>query len=167
VKRLAGLSLLILSFVFAATAAADTGTWGKWEPTFQGPISVPAGAVCSFPVTAEPVREDLRIRYHFDEAGNPDGYQVVGSLIARITNTATGVSVVRNLSGHGTVMFQPDGSWDADVEGGFLVFFRSADQPANQLLYFDGRTLLHGLPTGEKALVGSAGHTENLCETLA
>ena len=166
-KRLASLSLLILSLVFAATAAADTGPWGKWEPTFQGPISVPAGAVCSFPVTAEPVNEDLRIRYHFDEAGNPDGYQVVGTLIARITNTATGASAVRNLSGHGTVMFQPDGSWDAVVEGGFLVFFRSGDRPSHQLLFFDGRTVLHGLPTGEKALVSSTGNTENLCETLA
>jgi hypothetical protein len=167
VKRLVTFGILVFALGAAGAAAADGGSWSKWEPTYQGPISTPAGTVCSFPVTAEPVRQNLRIRYHYDEAGNQDGYQVVGPLIARVTNTATGESVVRNLSGHGTVMFQPDGSWDAVVNGGFLIFFRAGDEPANALLFFHGHTVLHGTPTGQKTLVSYTGRGENLCDTLA
>ena len=118
-------------------------------------------------MTAEPVSQNLRLRYHYDDAGNADGYEVAGPLIARVTNTSTGKSVVRNLSGQGTVLFGPDGSWDAVVNGGFLILFRAGDEPANALLFFQGHTVLHGLPTGEKTLVSHTGQGENLCETLA
>jgi hypothetical protein len=166
-KRLVILGILVAALGAVGAAAAEGGSWGNWEATEQGPISVPAGAVCSFPVTAEPVRQNLRLRYHYDNAGNADGYEVVGPLIARITNTATGTSVVRNLSGQGTVLFAPDGSWDAVVNGGFLIFFRAGDEPANDLLFFEGQTVLHGLPTGEKTLLSHTGQGENVCETLA
>ena len=165
-KRLVIFAIVVFALGAVGTAAAG-GSWSNWEPTEQGPISVPAGTVCSFPVTAEPVRQDLRLRYHYDDAGNPDGYEVVGPLIARVTNTSTGASVVRNLSGQGIVMFAPDGSWDAIVNGGFLIFFRAGDDPANALLYFTGHTVLHGSPTGQKTLVSHTGPGENLCDTLA
>lgn len=167
--RLAALvvSVLALALGGVATAATGSGSYGPWEPTYQGPITAPAGAVCSFEVTAEPVREDLRVRYHYDAAGNVDGYQAKGLLIARITNTETGASVVRNLSGPGTVTFNPDGSYDAVVEGNFLVFFLAQDDPANQLLLLTGRTFLHGAPSGEKTLAAHSGPVENLCDTLS
>jgi hypothetical protein len=148
-------------------ATADTESWGPWEPTYQGPITVPAGTVCPFAVSAEPLRQRLQIRYRYDEAGNPTGYQVVGPLIGLITNTETGASVERNLSGLGTVMFNPDGSWEAVVEGNFLVFFRSADTPANRLLLFNGRTVLEGTASGAKMLASVSGATEDLCATLS
>lgn len=166
-KRLVTFGMLVFALGAAGAATAGVGSWGSWEPTFQGPISVPAGVVCSFPVTVEPVHEDLRIRYHFDEAGSPDGYEVVGPLIARVTNTTTGASVVRNLSGQGIVLFQQDGSWDAVVNGGFLIFFLTGDEPASALLYLTGHTVLHGSPAGQKMLVSYTGPREKLCETLA
>src|SRR5438093_10707599 len=143
-KRFAMLASLVSAFALCGiqAAGAATGSWGRWEPTYQGAITAPAGTVCPFAVSAEPVGQRLQIRYHYDEAGNPDGYQVGGLLIGRITNTETGASVERNLSGLGTVMFNPDGSWNAVVEGNFLVFFRSQDTPSNQLLLFKGRTVL-------------------------
>ena len=165
-RRLVTFCLIVLALGAAGTALADAGSWSKWEPTYQGPISVPAGTTCAFPITAEPVRQDLRIRYHSDETGNLDGYEVVGPLIARITNTSTGASVIRNLSGEGIVIFQPDGSWDAVVNGGFLIFFRAGDEPANALLFYTGHTVLHGSPTGQKTLVSHTSPAENLCETL-
>src|SRR5204862_7763665 len=106
-KRLAAVLLSIAALALAAagaTLAAD-GSYGPWEATYQGPITAPAGVVCPFTVTAEPVREDLRVRYHYDAGGNVDGYEASGQLVGRITNTATGTSVVRNLSGPGTVTF--------------------------------------------------------------
>jgi hypothetical protein len=169
-KRLAAvfLSTFALALVGAgATSAADGNGYGPWEPTFQGPITAPAGVVCPFAVTAEPVREDLRVRYHYDAAGNVDGYEATGQLIARITNDETGASVVRNLSGPGTVTFSADGSYDAVVHGDFLVFFLGQDNPSHQLLLLSGTTLLHGAPSGAKTLVSNSGHVENLCETLA
>jgi hypothetical protein len=168
-KRFAAVSLSTIAFAcvgVARTAAAD-GSYGPWQSTFQGPISAPAGSVCSFAVTAEPVREDLRFRYHYDSAGNVDGYQATGQLIGLITNTETGASVVRNLSGPGTVTFNPDGSYDAVVDGDFLVFFLAQDSPASGLLLFAGRTVLHGTAGGAKTLVSYTGQIENLCDTLA
>jgi hypothetical protein len=169
-KRLAAIFLgtLALALAGAATStAADDGSYGPWEPTYQGPITAPAGVVCPFTVTAEPVREDLRVRYHYDSAGNVDGYQATGQLIGRITNEETGASVVRNLSGPGTVTFNPDGSYDAVASGGFLIFFLAQDNPSHELLLLSGSTVLHGAPDGAKTLVSHSGDVENLCGTLA
>jgi hypothetical protein len=168
-KRLAAvfLSVVALALAGAGTSSAADGSYGPWESTYQGPITAPAGVVCPFTVTAEPVREDLRVRYHYDSAGNVDGYEATGQLIARITNVETGTSVVRNLSGPGTVTFNPDGSYDAVVSGDFLVFFLPQDTPSSELLLLSGHTVLHGAPSGEKTLVSSSGQVENLCDTLA
>ena len=166
-KRLAMIGIAVLALCAVNAAAAGEGSWSPWEPTFQGAITVPAGFVCPFGISAEPVREDLRIRYHYDEDGNIDGDQVVGPLIARITNTATGASVVRNLSGLGTVFYQPDGSWNAVLNGNLLLFLRATDTPSSQLLLIHGQSVLHGSPTGQKTLVSHTGGVENLCETLA
>jgi len=167
-KRLVTVIIGIVFFAGAVGAAtAAEGSWGPWESTYQGPISVPAGLVCSFPVQADPVRQDLAVRYRYDEAGNPDGYQVKGVLIGRITNLDTGASVERNLSGFGTVVFNPDGSWEAVVTGPFLVFFRTGDSPSNKLLLLSGHTVLRGDPTGVKTLVSQSGRSEDLCTTLS
>jgi hypothetical protein len=159
-------ALAVTAFT-AAPSAAASGSWGPWEPTEQGPINAPAGVVCPFPVSAVPVEQHLLLRYHYDDAGVIDGYEATGSLVGRFTNTDTGQSVVRNLSGPGTVTFGSDGSYDAVVSGNFAVFFLAGDTPANELLILSGHTVLHGSPTGEKTLVSSTGQTENLCETLA
>jgi len=169
-KRFATIALSFFALVVCATGAgkaAATGSWGPWESTYQGPITAPAGVVCPFEVTAEPVMENLRIRYHYDGAGNIDGYEVTGPLVARVTNTENGKSVRRNLASKGTVFFNPDGSYDAVVDGNFLLFFLDGDNPAHELLLLTGRTVLHGSPTGEKTLVSAKGRSENLCETLA
>jgi len=111
--------------------------------------------------------ENLKLRYHHDSAGNIDGYEVAGPLIARVTNTENGKSIQQNLASKGTVFFNPDGSYDAVVDGNFLIFFLGGDNPAHELLLLTGSTVLHGSPTGEKTLVSTNGRTENLCETLA
>jgi hypothetical protein len=168
-KRFAAVSLSTVAFALlgAGTTTAADGSYGPWQPTYQGPITAPAGVVCPFEVTAEPVRQDLRVRYHYDAAGNVDGYEASGQLMGRITNTETGASVVRNLSGPGTVTFTPDGSYDAVVAGDFLVFFLAQDNPSNELLLLAGRTVLHGAVDGTKTLVSHSGHMENLCDTLS
>jgi hypothetical protein len=168
-KRLVAVSLtaLALALCAAGAASADGGSWGPWEPTFQGPITAPAGVVCTFAISAEPVRQHMLIRYHYDDAGTVDGYQVTGPLVARITNVETGASVELNLASFGTVTLNPDGSYDAVVEGNFLVFFTSGESPSNELLLLVGRTVLHGSATGTKTLVSASGRTEDLCQTLA
>ena len=158
---------LMLALCGTEAASAGEGSWSRWEPTSQGAITVAAGVVCPFGVSAEPVRQDLRIRYHTNDAGAVDGYEVTGPLVGRITNTETGASVVRNLSGLGVVTLNPDGSYDALADGNFLLFFRTGDSPSNELLLLHGRTLLHGSPTGQKTLVSSTGRSEDLCKTLA
>src|SRR5919204_5569323 len=87
-KRVAALTFGFLAIVLAGagTTAAAEGSYGPWEPIDQAPIAAPAGLVCPFTVTAEPVLQKLRIRYHYEDAGAVDGYQVTGLLVARITN---------------------------------------------------------------------------------
>jgi hypothetical protein len=167
-KRLVIVSLAFCALALGASqAAAADGSWGSWEPTFQGPISVDAGVVCPFAVSAEPVHEDLAVRYHYDETGAIDAYQFKGPLVARITNLDTGASVVRSLSGFGTVTPHEDGSYDAVFEGGLLLFQRAGDTPSSELLLLTGRTELHGSPTGVKTVVSASGQSEDLCQTLA
>jgi hypothetical protein len=167
-KRFLTLSLSVFALAsWPAGAASAGGSYGPWEPTYQGPITAPAGFVCSFPVFAEPLRQNMQLRYHYDSAGSIDGYQVKGPLVARITNLNTGASLERNLASFGTVTLNPDGSYDAVVTGNFLVFFLAGDTPSNQLLLLVGRTVLHGTPTGEKELVDRSGLRQDLCETLA
>jgi hypothetical protein len=151
----------------AAQAAAADGSWGPWEPTFQGPISVPAGAVCPFAVSAGPVHEDLAVRYHYEDTGAIDAYELKGPLVARITNLESWASVVRSLSGFGTVIPHADGPYDATFEGGLLLFLGSGDSPSSELLLLTRRTVLHGSPTGVKTVVSASGQSEDLCRTLA
>jgi hypothetical protein len=167
-KRLVAISLAFCALALgAAQAAAADGSWGPWEPTFQGPISVAAGVVCPFAVSAEPVHEDLAVRYHYDDTGAIDAYQFKGPLVARITNVESGASVDRSLSGFGTVTPHADGSYDAVFEGGLLLFMGSGDSPSSELLLLTGRTELHGSPTGAKTVVSASGQSEDLCQTLA
>ncbi len=168
-KRFVMLASIVSALALCAVGAASvgTGSWGSWEPTYQGPIVAPAGAVCAFPVSAEPVSQNLRLRYHFDEAGNADGYEVVGPLVARITNTATGASIERNLASKGTVLFAEDGSWEAVVDGNFLIFFTAQDNPSTELLLLAGRTVLRGTATGAKTLVSANGRSEDVCAALS
>lgn len=168
-KRIVTLASIVSALALCAVpaASAGTGSWGSWEPTYQGPIAAPAGAVCPFPVSAEAVSQDLRLRYHFDEAGNADGYEIVGPLVARITNTVTGASIERNLASKGTVFFAEDGSWEAVVDGNFLIFFTERDSPSTELLLLSGRTVLRGTATGAKTLVTADGRREDVCATLS
>ena len=66
-KRLAAvfLSIFALALFSAGTISAADGSYGPWQATYQGPITAPVGVVCPFTVTAEPVREDIRVRYHY------------------------------------------------------------------------------------------------------
>jgi hypothetical protein len=160
------LALCVLA-LGAATAAAADGSWGSWEPTSQGPVGIPAGAVCPFAVAAEPVHQNLAVRYHYDASGAIDAYEFKGSLLARITNLDTGASTERSLSGFGTVTPHPDGSYDAVFEGGLLLLLGGGDSPSSELLLLTGRTVLHGSPTGVKTVVAASGASEDLCQTLA
>jgi hypothetical protein len=167
-KRLVTISFALCALALgAATAAAADGSWGSWEPTFQGPISVPEGVVCPFAVSAEPIREDLAVRYHYDTSGAIDAYEFKGPLLARITNLDTGTSVVRSLSGLGSVVPHADGSYDAVFEGGLLLFLGRGDSPSSELLLLTGRTVLHGSATGVKTVIATSGESEDLCRTLA
>jgi hypothetical protein len=167
-KRFLTVSLAFFALALcAAQTAVAGGSWGTWDATYQGPISVPAGIVCPFAVSAEPVMQHMEVRYHSSDDGTIDAYQVKGPLVARVTNTDTGASLVRNLASFGTVTLNPDGSYDALVTGNFLVFFTGGESPANELLLLTGRTVLHGSAAGVKTLVSRSGRSEDLCKTLA
>jgi hypothetical protein len=161
-------SLAIIGLLSLATiASADTATRSKREFLPEQGFSYPPGEVCPFPVRVDIVRNDQYVTHHYDQQGNLVSDSITGALVVRVTNTATGTSVERNLAGKGIIEYNPDGSLTFDGTGHFLAGFHGADSPRNQLLVFSGHTIVDISATGRKTLVSNDGAAEDLCVTLA
>jgi len=169
-QSLVGMAVAVaVAGVLAMTsiASAATATRSKREFLPEQGFSYPPGEVCSFPVTVDIFRNDQYVTHHYDDEGNLVSDSITGALIVRITNTATGTSVERNLAGQGVVTYNSDGSLTFSGNGHFLAGFHTTDSPANQLLVFSGNTVVDISSTGRKTLVSSDGIAEDLCMTLA
>jgi hypothetical protein len=106
----AALSVLFVLAIVGPARAQVGVTRGDRMPLPEAPFSYPAGEVCAFPVSVtNPVQQEF-ITYLCDDEGNVVGATITGKLIATITNTATGESVDRILTGLGTISFGSDGS---------------------------------------------------------
>lgn len=154
------------ALALAGTAAGAGGSgWSSWQPYRSKPFSYAAGDVCAFPVRVTPTVDRERIRTHTDAAGNVDLEEVTGTLFTRITNTATGASVVRNLSGKG-VFELGRGTMTLDVAGHAMSGFHAGDAPAHELLVFSGNTQIVFHADGTRTLTRQNGTAEDLCTTL-
>lgn len=59
-------------------------------PVPSGPVDVPAGVVCDFPMHSEPIVDEVRTRVLATYSdGSPKRQAFVGDLVVRVTNTAT------------------------------------------------------------------------------
>jgi hypothetical protein len=100
----------------------------------------PAGTRCPFGLRGEVLRDRELIRTlstHPD--GSPDLEEIIGPLVFRLTNTETGRSVVRNLSGTGLLDHGTDGSFVLYLVGGhFGAGLAPGDPGGPAWLYFTG-----------------------------
>jgi len=94
------------------------------------PVSLPAGQYCqgfdaliTFPDFNQYIRQ---------ETIAPDGtktWHITGHARATVTNQATGKAVSFNISGPGTLVIHPDGSFSGDVAGPNLLWTAQGNLP--------------------------------------
>lgn len=158
------LAVLALSVSGSQAALADPPTR---EPLVADPLSFGAGEVCSFPLTLSAERNRQQIISFSDGRIN-----IVGSFWTRVTNDATGESIILNTSGPGFITPNPDGTVTLKVTGKSLFYFFPGDLGPGQpgaLLNMTG-LVVETLPADFSAILSfthTGGTTENLCETLA
>jgi len=159
---------LALVLALSSPAAANPAvTRGERSPLAETDRSYAAGEVCGFPMTVTfPVQQEF-ITNLFDENGTLVGATITGKLVARVTNTASGASVDRTLTGLGTLTFGADGSETIDVGGTIGIAFRGTDSPANEFDIVTGSSVLRIAADGTRTLLSSDGAIEDLCLTLA
>jgi hypothetical protein len=123
--------------------------------------------MCDFAVLAEVVVDNEYITTYFDKAGNPTRAHISGRLVVRLTNMETDASVVRNISGPGTLLFgdrfvlKATGPW-------LFAFLPGELGPGSppMLIINKGQFWL-GTRGGHQAILRQTGTQEDVCATLA
>jgi len=130
VIALAATAALLGAAAPASASAGSTQDGGvlvnrPWEPLPAPPFDLAAGAYCDFPVHGEATVNKVRTKV-IEEY--PDGSPKVqiggGALKFRLTNTATGASMIADAGGSAVFHFFPDGTKTWDVVGPVLGTFR-------------------------------------------
>jgi hypothetical protein len=127
-------------------------------------LSIPSGA-CLFPVSFHVVTNNAHTITWFDAEGNPVRTIIQGKVVLEITNMDTETSVIRNVSGPGTITY-------ADllfVGRGSQLFFFFPDElgtgsPGSMFINRGRVVEFLGEP---RKIISQTGVQEDLCETLS
>ena len=167
IRSLVAVLLVLLALLPASAALADKPTR---EPLpAPEPLEFAAGEVCAFPVRIEAVDSKNKAVTFTDEDGNPVRQIITGTLRMRVTNLATGESLVVNVSGPGFLTFTADGLATVTLGGRGLLFLRAGiDAPPAGVFLVSGRLVLAIGPAGEVTeIVSRTGQLQDLCAALA
>jgi hypothetical protein len=154
----------------AAATAPPTGAHiDGWQRVVTQPFTSPAGDLCPFELHSEPLVDQVYVRTTatFPD-GSPQRQQYAGPLVVRLTNTATGAAIVRNLSGAAVVTYAADGSYDFRILGPAAVGFRAyrGDNLPTGFYVLRGVHVVHFAADGTRTLTVDRGGEENTCVTL-
>ena len=157
------------SLIMAATLLALAGPAAAKAPVREfiehADFEFPAGEVCSFAVSVESLRGRGHSRV-WEEEDATVHTKITGSLVARLTNLATGESVVRNLSGPVDQWEHPDGTATVINRGHTLAWLTPAE--GGPALWAQAGTILWSVDEeGLFSVVRQTGRTEDLCATLS
>jgi hypothetical protein len=151
-------------FILAVGASPAAATKPVREPTPDFEFEFAAGEVCSFAIEGTTLVNRGYTTTFFDPNGNPVMQIISGTLIVQVTNLDTGTSVVRNISGPGTITFAPDGGFTLEANGAWL-FVTLPGGPS--LAYINkGRIVFEFTPDGQINVLMQQGIQEDLCATL-
>lgn len=170
VKRMACALAAAALIVGVSGGTASAEEQSDWIPYHQPDITSPAGRSCDFEVYEHVLRDHERYRV---AETYPDGStkreEWTGLLVMRFTNTETGESVVRNLTGRGDYVYGQDGSWELrNVGGHFAAGLHPGDDPGPGIYWVSGSGYVVAQDaSGHRTLTEGNGRMENLCETLA
>lgn len=146
--------------------AASTAA-GGWHRYHAQPFTAPAGTLCPFRVHSQVLfdREYVRTTRAYPD-GSPRTQQYVGPLVVRVTNTATGHSVRRDLSGRAVVQYARNGSFTYQLQGPVAVGFHPGDSLPPGYYVLRGEHTVHFTADGTRTITADEGTEENLCHTL-
>lgn len=169
-KRLAcslAAAALVVGTTGGAAAADEKSPWIRYH---QPDFTQPAGTACDFEVDAHVLRDHelYRVAETYPD-GSTKREEWTGPLVIRYTNTETGKSIVRNLTGRADYVYGQDGSWSLQLIGGhFAGALHPGDDPGPGIYWVTG----HGWAIsqdadGDRWLTPGQGRVENLCDALA
>jgi hypothetical protein len=161
----------------AGMTAAEAGTTPKQSVSTNpvvthpapGPFTIAAGAICAFDVAVAFPVTDLT-RYTWNAQGRPVFAMESGTMLVDFTNTATGTSVRRDLSGTGYYVY-PDATTVILSGTRVLALLGPADSPSSKLLFSNGGFMsfrVVTMPDGSRVrtVLVQPAQAEDLCETL-
>lgn len=162
---------LATALAVPAAASASTDSGAGWQPTSTSPWTDAPGAVCTFGVATTIVSQDEQFRTLASYPnGNPRLQEFRGPLFIQYTNTSTGASVVRDLSGIGWWHYGSDGSIAVFVPNGQHL---GATVHVGNVGAAPGEWVINGPAKVTVSATGSIniellnGTDENLCQTLS
>lgn len=168
---------LVLAAALAVPATASASTAARtssddgipWQTYRTSPWTDVAGAVCSFGVSTSIVedQEQERVLASYPN-GDPKLQEFRGPLVIRYTNTSTGASVERNLSGYGWFRYGTDGSIVAFIAShiGVTVHVGNAGWPAGEW-DIAGQSVVTVSSSGAINVRLLHATAEDLCQTLS
>jgi hypothetical protein len=130
-------------------------------------LAWPSGPATSLAAAADCAATFATVRKHPD--GSPHLQEITGPLVMRFTNTDTGRSVVRNLTGTGLLDNGSDGSLTLYLVGGHMAVGLAATDPGGPafLVFTGSRHAVVFGADGSRTPIYGHGPVENLCATLA
>ncbi|WIN00376.1 hypothetical protein ACTOB_004077 [Actinoplanes oblitus] len=157
-----------IAITAVTSAALLTGAGSGWEPAPTPPFRQEAGVNCDFPLSAEPVVDEVVTRVlqrYPDGSIRRDAYR--GDLVVRVTNTETGAAYDADVSGSAVVDHGADGSQTWYVAGPVLLRVREGQGNIPRGLWIvDGVYRLRISPTGYRTLTMVTGTLDNVCDHL-
>jgi hypothetical protein len=150
-----------------AVAADRSAGTGGWQPYRTQPFD--STDVCSFTIHGDIVKDEEETRI---DATFPDGsaklQQFRGPLVIRFTNTSSGKSVVRDVSGDALIHFRQDGgsTWFFNGGGSIGVHTGNTATPAGSYIVH-GTFVVTFAADGTRDIHLLHATSENLCTTLA
>lgn len=166
---LAGLLALPLCAAGPASAAPSPGAApGGWEPVHASSFTAAAGALCPFPLRSDVLvdRERTRTTERWAD-GSPRTQEVVGPLVVRLTDLASGRSVRRVLSARAVYRYAPGGGFDLELDGPAAVGFHPGDSLPPGYWVLTGRHVVRFAADGTRTLLVDAGSEQDVCAALA
>ncbi|MEU7317854.1 hypothetical protein [Streptomyces sp. NPDC007083] len=139
-----------------------------WRPFRSGDTTLPGGTYCSSDLHLHPVEDEEMVRV---DSRYPDGSvhinEYKGRLVVDFTNTETGATVRRDLSGQGADELRPDGtSKTFGGVGPFGVGFQPTDAYPAGYYVVDGIHVTTRETSGRRHMPVAIGAEENICRTL-
>jgi hypothetical protein len=160
-------AIWILLPITVLAAVAPVGAAKDREPVTFEPFTLPPNR-CGFPIAVGVVSNN-EFQDVMTFADGTTVTRITGKLVLSFTNTVTGFTIVRNVSGPSTEIDHPDGSATFVLEGKSWFGFGPISQ-ANTgepgLVFTSGRVVLQ---VGDNAVTSFslAGNQVNGCDLLA